>query len=159
VGGSGNASSTTGTAGGSGSVGSGNGNSGSGSADDGGADDGTIYTSPPGCLLEPAGLGNAGCTACASCEQTYCCAQTNDCLNDTTCSGFAACQANCYNVQAPDGGLIDVDASVEDPGPEGGIINVGDLCAQDCLPTNPGALWNTFQDCISPRCDNPCLCP
>jgi hypothetical protein len=89
----------------------------------------------------------------------YCCDLSNACLNDPTCSGYLSCQANCYNGQGPDGGNIDVDASIDDAGADGGPENVADLCAASCLPDDAGAIWNTQLNCISPKCDMPCLCP
>jgi hypothetical protein len=107
------------------------------------------------CTVGVQAFSFAGCPVCGHCWEMNCCAKTNDCINDPTCNGYAACQANCYNGQAPDGGSIDVDAASTLP--DGGTL--ADDCANNCLPPDAGSLWNVFQDCISPKCDNECLCP
>jgi hypothetical protein len=134
---------------------------GTGSASASGSPGGGGGTDGPACVLGIQGLTYAGCQACAACEQMNCCALTNACLNDTACNGYSACQANCFNGQGPDGGMFnaDDDATVPDPSGEGGVITLADLCAQNCLPPDAGAVWNDFQTCISPQCDNACLCP
>jgi hypothetical protein len=137
------------TVGGSGvtSVGSGSGDT-SASGSGGGGDAGT-------CALGVQGISYSGCNACGLCWQQRCCQQSNACLNDTTCNGYLACQSTCYNGQAPDGAAIDVDAASLYP--DGGTL--ADDCANNCLPPDAGPLWNVMQDCISPTCDTPCLCP
>jgi hypothetical protein len=106
------------------------------------------------CTLGVQGINYSGCTACGLCWQQHCCQQSNNCLNDTTCNGYLACQSNCYNGQLPDGGTFDIDAA---PAPDGATLS--DDCANGCLPPDAGPLWNMMQDCISPTCDTPCLCP
>jgi hypothetical protein len=106
------------------------------------------------CSLSVAGFQFAGCTACAACWTLVCCKQSNDCLNETTCYGYMACQANCYNGQSPDGAAFDIDGA---GGPDGG--NAADLCAQSCVPRDAGALWDAFVNCTWPACATPCLCP
>jgi hypothetical protein len=119
---------------------------------------GTGATSTPGCALGAQGLDYAGCPECAACWQQYCCVQSNDCLNDPNCNGILSCQANCYDGQLPDGGSLDPDASMDLA--DGAVVNVADFCAYTtCLPDDAGAPYNSQQDCISPQCDNPCLCP
>jgi len=151
--GGGSGTSVTSGAGGSGATSLGSGSVAAGSGD---TSTGSVAAGDAGsCTLGVQGINYSGCTACGLCWQQRCCQQSNDCLNDTTCNGYLACQANCYNGQAPDGGSVDVDAASTMP--DGGTL--ADDCANNCLPPDAGSLWNVFQDCISPACDMPCLCP
>jgi hypothetical protein len=102
-----------------------------------------------------AGQNYASCTACTTCyEQNNCCMVTDACIADMGCKYILDCQLNCYNGMSADGGALP-DAS---QGAE-------DQCANNCLlaavATTPAAMtaWNNYQNCISPACDTPCLCP
>jgi hypothetical protein len=91
-----------------------------------------------------------GCTNCIVCQEMQnCCSKADACLADPGCSGYATCQNNCYNGTYPDGGAV----------PDGGA----DQCAANCLTVDAGTtampLWMSYQSCISPACDTPCLCP
>jgi hypothetical protein len=133
--------------------------SGSGSATGSGS------LTPPadgGCSLGAQAIDYSGCTECAVCWQQFCCQQSNDCLSDPTCNALLACQANCYNGQGPDGGDIDVDASVDLP--DGGELDLPDYCAfTTCLPGGDGGtLYNVQQDCLNTLntdCTTACTCP
>jgi hypothetical protein len=153
-----NGTASSGAMGSSGSSGS----SGSGSGAESATEGGLGPPGPGGCVLGAQAIDYSGCTECAVCWQQYCCQQSNDCLNDPTCNALLACQSNCYNGQAPDGGAIDVDASTELP--DGGELDDPDYCAYTtCLPGGDGGtLYNAQQDCLNMlnmACTTACTCP